>query len=149
MPKGHSRPSSTRPLTNWSHTTPCRPTIWPPLIQANHRPHKTLQHRVEARCNDAHAKRLHPCTAVSSEVGTKAFSRTGSRHNEDMQATNSTSHVLQTANQKKATWKWDQAVISEQHIMMMTCMTATAKHFSMHSIPAPCWQHWSDACWQP
>ena len=33
--KTSSRPSSTRPLMNWSHTTPCRPTIWPPLIQTH------------------------------------------------------------------------------------------------------------------
>jgi len=40
MPKGHSGPSSTRPLLmNRSHTTPCRPTIWIPLVQVNHLGH--------------------------------------------------------------------------------------------------------------
>ena len=41
MPKGHSGPSTTRPLLmNRSHTTPCRPTIWIPLVQVNHLGHK-------------------------------------------------------------------------------------------------------------
>jgi len=60
---GHSGPSSTRPLLmNRSQTSPCRPTIWIPLVQVNHLGHiKHCHIAVEARSNGVHTKRAITC----------------------------------------------------------------------------------------